>query len=504
MLNTNIRGDGPTTIFFLHWLSGSGASWSEVTHLLSPDFRCIEIDLPGFGASAVIPGYTVEEMAQAVIEVIEAHQGEVSHTSSPSWLLAGHSMGCKVSCVIARYAENGAPTLKGLKGVVLAAGSPPSPEPMSASRRSSMLQWFTGASDESHKQAKKFIEANSSGDLSDQAVAEATSITLQMNGAAWRAWLDAGSREDWAARVGVLRTPAIIIAGQDDPDLGPAGQQEFMLPHFAQADLRVIANAKHLLPLEAPAKLAAILREASTLSQVKAPCGPVVPASYLDLINSDRVSSQTRNVLLARAQPDDPAYNPVTLTPVQLSILRAVAARIVPQAAATDGIALEARVDRNLTNGPGNGWRYDILPSDADSYRLGLDTLNAEAKSQHKQPFVALTAAQQNGMLESLDGGSFGAGLLRTLGDVAMHLGLGDTEPGTHLTTPQMKRWFEEMRGDLARAYMAHPETFARIGYSGIADGADAETQAGFKLIGIGEREPWEPQANPAVSGKTA
>lgn len=497
MLSTNVHGTGSTTIFFLHWLSGSGASWSRVTRLLQGEFCCVEIDLPGFGSSANVPGYTVAEMAQAVIEVIKAHP-------SDSWILAGNSMGGKVACVVARQAEDGTAALHGLKAIVLTAGSPPSPEPISADRRNEMLQWFTGTSEDALMQAQKFIEANSVR-LNDELKAEAVETTLQMNGGAWRAWLESGLHEDWAARVGVLRTPAIIVAGELDPDLGPLAQAELMLPHFAQAQLRVIAKTKHLLPLEAPDQIATILCQASLLSQTSAADGPPVPASYLELINSDRVSTQTRNVLLTRAQPDDAAYSPVTLTPVQLSILRAIAARIIPQEAEPEGIALATRVDRMLSTSLGNGWRYDLLPSDSDSYRLGLATLNAESKALHKRPFVALTTTQQDDMLKSMGDGSFGAGLLRTLG---RHLGLCHEQPHTHLTGPQMKRWFEELRGDLARAYMAHPATFARLGYSGIADGGDAETQTGFKLIGIGERETWEPVANPAASpiasGRTA
>ena len=496
-LSTNICGTGTTTIFFLHWLSGSGASWSSVTRQLATEFRCVEIDLPGFGSSNDVPGYTVADMAQAVIEVIEAHP-------SGSWMLAGHSMGGKVACVVARKAEDGAAALHGLKAIVLAAGSPPSPEPISADRRIAMLQWFTGRSDDSRKQAQDFIEANAVH-LNDEVKSSAVETTLQMNGAAWRAWLSSGSREDWAVRVGILRTPAIILAGEADPDLGPLGQLELMQPHFAHAQLRIIEGAKHLLPLEAPARLAAIFREADSLSPSVPSGGPVVPATYLQLIHSNRVSTQTRNVLLKRAEPDDPAYNPVTLTPVQLSILRAVAARVIPQAAASDGIALAVRVDRMLLASPGNGWRYDELPSDADSYRLGLTTLNAESKALHDKPFIALTPKEQDAMLTSMDTGSLGAGILRTLGQ---HLGLSHSEAGTHLTAAQMKRWFEELRGDLARAYMAHPATFAHIGYSGIADGADAATQAGFVLVGIGEREPWEPVAIPApapvANGRTA
>ncbi len=45
------------------------------------------------------------------------------------------------------------------------------------------------------------------------------------------------------------------------------------------------------------------------------------------------------------------------------------------------------------------------------------------------------------------------------------------------------------------KAYLGHPRTLARIGYSGIANGGDGEPKTGFARIGIGERETWEPVA---------
>ena len=39
-------------MFLLHFLGGSAREWSEVTALLAERFRCVAIDLPGFGDAA--------------------------------------------------------------------------------------------------------------------------------------------------------------------------------------------------------------------------------------------------------------------------------------------------------------------------------------------------------------------------------------------------------------------------------------------------------------------
>lgn len=68
--------------------------------------------------------------------------------------------------------------------------------------------------------------------------------------------------------------------------------------------------------------------------------------------------------------------------------------------------------------------------------------------------------------------------------------------PEDGLDAEEMSLWFEDLRGDAVRIYLAHPASLARIGFSGIgAGGDDAETLPGFVRVGIGDPEPWEPSA---------
>ena len=82
---------------------------------LGDDVETLTIDLPGFGGAAAAPGSTVTEMVDAVAT-------QVRDAELASWILVGHSMGAKVSCVLARRAEDGAAGLDGLAGLVLIAG----------------------------------------------------------------------------------------------------------------------------------------------------------------------------------------------------------------------------------------------------------------------------------------------------------------------------------------------------------------------------------------------
>lgn len=202
--------------------------------------------------------------------------------------------------------------------------------------------------------------------------------------------------------------------------------------------------------------------------------GPRVPPFYQALIDSPRVSTRTRQVLRAREAADDPAYCPVTMTPAQFTVLRAVTRRILPQPKG-GCIDLAARLDAQLAQGCGDGWRLAILPDDCTSYARGLSVLDDRARSGHGQGFADLAHELQDEILA-----------LAAAGD------LPGQAPAL-LNGAQMQGWFADLCVAATKLYVAHPATLARLGYSGIAYGGDGEGKAGFSLVGLGERETWEP-----------
>jgi hypothetical protein len=202
--------------------------------------------------------------------------------------------------------------------------------------------------------------------------------------------------------------------------------------------------------------------------------GPIVPQSYRALINSARVSTGTRQALNAREFADDLAYRPAALSVPELASLRAVIARVLPQ---QDDAAIDlARLlDAQLHTAQGDGWRFAELPDDRTAYVLGLSVLEKAARDTHGTGFTDLTDSLQDDLLAKIESGD----LPRSTQDT--------------LDVDQMRLWFQDVRGDAVKLYMAHPATLARIGYSGIGYGGDGADKAGFSLIGLGEREGWEP-----------
>ncbi|MEL6063788.1 MULTISPECIES: alpha/beta hydrolase [unclassified Methylobacterium] len=463
----------PENLFCLHFLGGSARSWALLARALDGVLTCLPVDLPGFGEAAGESGFSVDAMADHVAAAIRAR-------APAAFAIAGHSMGAKVALALARRAEDGDPGLRGLTHLILISGSPPSPEPIPEERRTKMRAWIDADPETRQREALDFIRANVGSDLDAGTEAGAVADVLRASPAAWKAWLESGAREDWCRRVSVLRTPALILAGSEDGDLGPDAQQALMAPHLARHRRVTVDGVGHILPLERPDLLAGLVREHVAGHEEAAIDGPpAVPPAYAALIASERVNSRLREALDARAEPDDPAYRPQALDPVELAILRAALARVLP----VSGLDLAARIDRRLAAGQGDGWRFSALPADPEAYRAGLRTLDAAARAARHRPFVALDPDNQDALLTLCQTGAL------TVPEAL----------GGRLDADRMRFWFEDLRGDAARLWLGHPAALARIGFSGIGAGGDrpdaiATDLPGFHAVGLDAPEPWEPR----------
>jgi pimeloyl-ACP methyl ester carboxylesterase len=459
MLAARSTGSGSPTLVFMHFLGGSAREWQEVIAELGPGVHAVTVDLPGFGGSAQHPGYTVSQMAGAIAELI-------SSLHLQRYVLVGHSMSAKVAAVLAsRAAQNapGAELLSGLEGLVLIAPSPVEPEPIPDSKRTAMLANLGEPRDGDEARARSYITKNEARDIPEPVLSRAVEDVLRMNRAAWVAWLEHGSREDWAERVGVLTLPALIVVGEKDTSLGLDVQQQLTLPHYMSATLAIVPACGHLIPMEKPHELAALLT--TFLTTFLPLLNPSVPAPYLKFIHSDRVSPRTRELLLERLEPRNPL--PTALSEPQLQTLRAVVDRVIPQASSAP-IDIAGFIEERLASGQGDGWRYDPLPPDRDAYAASLDALDLMAALLHERPFIALTGQEQDSLLTQI-------------------AAKGPIE------APHLFRWFEDLRADAVQAWMSHPATLARIGYSGIGIGGAHTPYAGFVSLGPGVSELWEP-----------
>lgn len=440
-------------LFFLHSLGASRTEWARVTALLDDHYTCVALDIPGFGGT--LAGDVLNTAALS-----EWFADEVARRAPPCWYAIGHSMGGKIATQVAAYARDGRQGLAGLAGVILVAASPPSPEPMDASRRAQMLAWAQHGG-LSREHAHTFVADNTAQPLPEPVLTQAVDDVMRCDPIAWTHWLRHGSREDVSAAVGQVRVPALILAGADDGDLGEPNQRALNAPHYDRADVAVIEAAAHLIPYEQPDALAQHINrfvEATRTQQL--------PASFVDLLNAPRVVPRMRSRLLERHA--GPAVSaPGVLNARALQVLAAVVDRVLDTAGAEPSIA--RRIDVSLAQGPGDGWRFADLPPDAMAWAQGLDTLDRLAGG-----FVEQGPAVQEAWLQRIAAGE-------PVGDAS-----------TVLSPPALARWFEDARAEIARVWMSLPSTFAAIGYDGFAVGGAGAESPGYDTTTADRHDPWQ------------
>ncbi len=179
------------------------------------------------------------------------------------------------------------------------------------------------------------------------------------------------------------------------------------------------------------------------------------------LLETDAVTDATRTVLKTRLRETE-GHQPVFFDARRFAILRAVCRRLIPQ----ESVDCAAFIDKNFAANKGDGWRYDALPNDAETFRRGLDGISEAAQAKFDAEFPALDDFRQDAVLTEIQNGKAAGEIWKTISG---------------------ELFFEEILTRTVEVYYAHPLAQEEIGYVGMAD-AD-----GWTRIGLNEREPREP-----------
>ncbi|WP_164928911.1 alpha/beta fold hydrolase [Gloeobacter violaceus] len=242
MLKVLERGAGEPALVFLHYFGGSSQTWLAVIERLADAARCTTPDLRGFGASEAAGQYAISDYTDDLERLVGA-------LALTRYILVGHSMGGKIALAFAARQP------AGLQSLVLVAPSPPSPEPMPEAERSRMLDTH-GERAAAEETARKITARPLPGPQFEQVVAD----NLRTSEAAWRAWLQHGSREDFSDSMDKIALPVLVIVGEADPVLSPRLLEQQVVGRIAGARLVTVPDAGHLLPLEAPEATARHIR----------------------------------------------------------------------------------------------------------------------------------------------------------------------------------------------------------------------------------------------------
>lgn len=236
------HGAGPTVVF-LHYWGGSGRTWAPVIEQL-PERDVVTIDFRGWGNSRTLPApYDLHRLAADTSAVLEA-------TDVSEFVLVGHSMGGKVAQLVAATGPGG------LRSIVLVASAPARPPVyVDAAYQEHLAHAYDGAEAVADARDHVLTATGLSAPLRGQVVED----SLASAPGARTEWPLRGIAEDITAQTRRITVPALVVAGEHDLVEPVEVLRDNLLPYLADATLTVVPGSGHLLPLESPQALAALI-----------------------------------------------------------------------------------------------------------------------------------------------------------------------------------------------------------------------------------------------------
>jgi hypothetical protein len=154
----------------------------------------------------------------------------------------------------------------------------------------------------------------------------------------------------------------------------------------------------------------------------------------------------------------------------QRATLEALCARVIPQAhrPAERRVPIAPWIDRYCAQGTVEGFRFDDMPPVATAWAWGLDGLDQTAGALFGADFVALDAARQDQVLETIR--------------------RGDPPGEVWQKMPARRWWIYVALRQITGVYYAHPYAWDEIGFGGPA------YPRGYLALNHGAPEPWEPR----------
>lgn len=238
-------GEGSPPVLLLHGFGGTHRLWRAVQHELADNHRSFAVDLRGAGRSARPGSYRLDD-----------HLADLSATASDlatgRLVLVGFSMGAVIAAVwAAAHAER-------VRGLVLVAPAPLDGVP--PGREAEAAQAYARIRARRTDPAAQLAELRHS---SPRGLADSLLAALVEDERSWDpVALDAALDTVGAARsldpLAAARVPVLVVAGDRDRLLPLQLADVARLPGAA---LHVFYRVGHLIPLEVPGGLAALIED---------------------------------------------------------------------------------------------------------------------------------------------------------------------------------------------------------------------------------------------------
>jgi pimeloyl-ACP methyl ester carboxylesterase len=255
-INLRVEGSGHCGLLFVHGFGADLTDWDRQIEDLSRDYRCMALDLPGHGLSALPAQATIEALADAV--------NAVKAPAPAGLMLVGHSMGCRVVA----EAVNRAP--EGVIGVILIDGSITGRgDPAAAAERTRQAIARLGADAYLERVFADMVTPASSPEVRAKIGARLAkldrgfALELALNIARWGATKASAALAQIEAPMLVIQATCFNAAGRRI-SIGPSEAAAWVAPvttSLPRAEARVIVSAGHFVMTDAPADTNRMIRE---------------------------------------------------------------------------------------------------------------------------------------------------------------------------------------------------------------------------------------------------
>lgn len=233
-------------VLFVHAFPLNRRMWAPQVEALAGDYRCLSVDLRGFGESDTVDEpYGLDEMASDLVGVLDALQLE-------KVTMVGLSMGGYIAFAFwRRYADR-------LRALVLADTRAGADNEATKTSREALAQQAEseGMAPVVTAQLPRLLSPAASPELRQWVSDMMEESAPQGVAAALRAM---AARPDRSAMLPEVACPALVIAGADDI-VTPAQEMAAMAQQLPLATYRLLTGAGHLANLEAPDAFNAALR----------------------------------------------------------------------------------------------------------------------------------------------------------------------------------------------------------------------------------------------------
>jgi len=244
-LHVDVRGNGPA-VLFIHGFPLSGAMWDPVVLGLETRYRCIVPDLRGFGRSDPAGAASMGDHA-ADLAVVLDDLGEKQPV-----VVVGMSMGGYVAFELVRRAPDRVRALVLVSTRAQADG----PEGVRSRRETAARVRRSGSAVVSEAMAGSLFAPAAAPALRERWRARMSAV----DPAGVIAALDGMAvRVDSFGTLAPLAVPVLILAGAEDA-ITPPEDAKRMQRAAAGSVLEVIADAGHMVAVEQPERVLAVLR----------------------------------------------------------------------------------------------------------------------------------------------------------------------------------------------------------------------------------------------------